>query len=53
MELGNLLQDITPEELDPRLELQILIDPLSASVATPNTNNLNCVPAGSCSFQPV
>jgi len=38
MELTTLLTDIEPEEIEPRLELLILIDPLSAAAADRNNN---------------
>jgi hypothetical protein len=41
MELKALLNDMTPEELEPRLELQILTDPLSAFTAADTNNNNN------------
>lgn len=50
MDLRDVMEDITAEELDPRLELQILVDPLSAS-ATPQDNNNNCKKKGACVIQ--
>jgi len=51
MELRELLNDITPEELEPRLELQILADPLNTSLAPANDNNNNCKVVGACNIQ--
>jgi hypothetical protein len=45
MELSDLLNDLTPEELEPRLELQILTDPLSFSSAAADNN---CRDGGNC-----
>ena len=50
MDLRDVMEDITAEELDPRLELQILVDPISAS-ATPQDNNNNCKKKGACIIQ--
>ena len=49
MEFIELLNDMTPEELDPRLELQILADPLSAISSA--TNNVKCTVKGACNIQ--
>jgi hypothetical protein len=38
MDLTTLLADIEPEEIEPRLELQIFIDPLSLVAADRNNN---------------
>ncbi|HEX3685736.1 MAG TPA: hypothetical protein VHU83_24610 [Bryobacteraceae bacterium] len=52
MELHELLNDLTPEELEPRLELQILTDPIaSAGLAASDTNN-NCRDGGTCQLPP-
>lgn len=49
MDLEQILGDVTPEELESRLELQVLIDPLSASVSVNDSNNNNnCKVKGSC-----
>lgn len=42
----DLLVDLTPEELEPRLELQIITDPLSVLGASSNTC---CRDGGNCS----
>lgn len=39
--LQELLAELTPEELEPRLELQIFIDPLTTLADTNNNNNNN------------
>jgi hypothetical protein len=41
-ELALMLEGLEPEELDPRLELQILIDPASLlhTTAVPDDNNI-------------
>jgi len=49
MEFTDLLNDMTPEELNPRLELQILADPLHAISAA--TNNIECTKAGACNIK--
>jgi len=49
MEFTDLLTDMTPEELDPRLELQLLADPLTAISAA--TNNVNCSVKGACNIK--
>lgn len=43
----DLLSDLTPEELEPRLELQIITDPLSAMAAESNTC---CRDGGNCAI---
>jgi len=41
-EMTNLLQELMPEELESRLELQVFVDPMSMlSLATDNNNNNN------------
>lgn len=42
----DLLVDLTPEELEPRLELQVITDPLSVLSASSNTC---CRDGGNCS----
>jgi hypothetical protein len=38
--MNDLLQELMPEELESRLELQVLVDPMSRlSLATDNNNN--------------
>jgi hypothetical protein len=40
--MNSLLQELMPEELESRLELQVLVDPMSMlSLATDNNNNNN------------
>jgi len=51
MEMQELLGDISPEELEPRLELQILTDPLSFAVQPQDNNNINCSVKGACNIQ--
>ena len=36
-----LLADLSPEELEPRLELQVFIDPMASIVTAANNNNNN------------
>lgn len=47
--MNELLNDLQPEELEPRLELQILIDPL-AQISNA-TNNVNCRDGGNCNIK--
>jgi hypothetical protein len=42
---NEILADLTPEELEPRLELQFVLDPL-ITVLTPSDNN--CRDGGNC-----
>jgi len=49
MELTALLKDMTPEELEPRLELQIMADPLG--VAAAETTNNNCSVKDACNIK--
>ncbi len=46
----NLLTDLTPEELEPRLEMQLVVDPLNALVAESNTC---CRDGGNCQLSAV
>ncbi len=39
--IQELLVEFTPQELEPRLELQILIDPMASLLDTNNNNNNN------------
>ena len=39
--LALILSDLCPEELEPRLELQVILDPMSVVVAARATNNNN------------
>ena len=41
MELEKILDDMSPEELEPRLELQILADPLHGVADLKDVNNNN------------
>ena len=45
---ADLMADLSPEELEPRLELQIFIDPISA-IAPDMTNNC-CRDGGNCAL---
>ena len=44
--LTDLMADLNPEELEPRLELQVFIDPMSAF--TPDFTNNCCRDGGNC-----
>lgn len=44
----DLMADLNPEELEPRLELQIFIDPISA--VSPEFVNNCCRDGGNCAF---
>ncbi|HEX3552545.1 MAG TPA: hypothetical protein VIA62_04895 [Thermoanaerobaculia bacterium] len=39
--VAELMADLTPEELEPRLELQVFIDPMMSLVTTADNNNNN------------
>lgn len=39
-----LLADLSPEELEPRLELQVFVDPMATLVTAANNNNNNIKP---------
>ena len=41
MIISQLLQELVPEELEPRLELQVFVDPLGALAVDDNNNNNN------------
>ena len=45
---ADLMADLRPEELEPRLELQIFIDPISA--ITPDASNNCCRDGGNCAL---
>jgi hypothetical protein len=45
-----LLDELKPEELEPRLELQVLVDPLSAFSDSFADNN--CRDGGNCNIKP-
>lgn len=49
MEIHELLNDLTPEELEPRLELQILTDPMASAGLAPSDNT--CRDGGNCNVQ--
>jgi len=51
MEMIDLLDDMTPEELEPRLELQILTDPLSIPLALARDNNVKCTVKDACNIK--
>lgn len=49
MKAEDLIFDLQPEELDPRLEMQILVDPLSLAFNPQDTNNnIDCQVRGAC-----
>jgi hypothetical protein len=48
--LGDLFTDLNPEELEPRLELQIFIDPMSG--IAPDLSNNCCRDGGNCAITP-
>jgi len=48
--LTELLSELQPEELEPRLELQVLVDPLSAFSDSFVDNN--CSGSGNCNIKP-
>jgi hypothetical protein len=45
---ADLMADLGPEELEPRLELQIFIDPISA--IAPDLSNNCCRDGGNCAL---
>jgi hypothetical protein len=47
--MKEFLDDLEPEELDPRLELQVLIDPLSALADA--ATGVNCRDGGKCNVK--
>jgi hypothetical protein len=51
MEMNDLMNDMTPEELEPRLELQILTDPLSIPMALAKDNNVKCTVKDACNIK--
>jgi len=51
MELKTLLNDMSPEELEPRLELQILVDPLNGVSPHPDGNVVNCQKGSTCEIK--
>jgi hypothetical protein len=46
--LSLILSDLTPQELEPRLELQVLVDPMSVVAPQPDANNVNCGKGATC-----
>ncbi len=48
--MKELIKDLQPEELEPRLELQVLIDPLAALSSAAASNN--CRDGGNCNIKP-
>jgi len=47
--LSELLDELRPEELEPRLELQVLVDPLGL-ISDSSANN-NCEQGGNCNVK--
>jgi hypothetical protein len=45
-----VLSDLLPEELEPRLELQVLVDPLGGFSDSSADNN--CRDGGNCNIEP-
>ena len=48
--LTEMLSELQPEELEPRLELQVLVDPMSAFSDSFADNN--CKDNGNCNIKP-
>jgi hypothetical protein len=48
--LIELLTELQPEELEPRLELQVLVDPLAA--IGDSAAEVNCRDGGNCNIKP-
>ena len=48
--LSELMSELQPEELEPRLELQVLVDPLGAFSDSSADNN--CRDGGNCNIKP-
>jgi hypothetical protein len=48
--MSEILMELEPQELEPRLELQVLIDTLGAIADA--SNNVNCRDGGNCSIPP-
>lgn len=48
--MKHLLNELEPEELDPRLELQVLVDPLAVLSNAAADNN--CRDGGNCNIKP-
>jgi hypothetical protein len=47
--VNDLLSELSPEELEPRLELQVLADPLG--IALDLAGNNNCRDGGTCNVK--
>jgi hypothetical protein len=47
--MNEFLDDLTPEELEPRLELQVLVDPLGA-IGFAETD-VNCQAGSNCNIK--
>ena len=45
---NEILADLKPEELEPRLELQVVLDPINSTMTFDN----NCRDGGNCNVQP-
>lgn len=50
MTLNELLGELRPEELEPRLELQVLVDPLASFGDYSDANN--CEAGSNCNIKP-
>ena len=50
VDLTELLSELQPEELEPRLELQVLVDPMAAFSDSYAENN--CGSGGNCNIKP-
>jgi hypothetical protein len=48
--MSEFLIELQPEELEPRLELQVLIDPLAA--VSNAATDVNCRDGGNCNIKP-
>jgi hypothetical protein len=48
--LIELLTELQPEELEPRLELQVLVDPLAGF--SDSATDVNCGQGGNCNIKP-
>lgn len=48
--MGEILKELEPQELEPRLELQVLVDALAA-IADASTD-VNCRDGGNCNVPP-
>lgn len=42
---NEILADLSPEELEPRLELQVVLDPITTATTA---NDVNCRDGGNC-----